>query len=461
MINSLKEIVGRKNLLTGDDVSNRNEDWGRHKPSAARALVKPASTEELSAVMALCHERAQAVVIHGGLTGLAQGAVSTPNEIVVSLERMKGIEALDVDNRAMTVWAGTPLQEVQEKASEHKLHFALDLGARGTATIGGNIATNAGGLSVIRYGMMRDQVLGLEAVLGDGSIVSSMNALIKNNSGYDLKHLFIGTEGTLGIVTKAVLRLRPAFSDYATALIAVSSYDSIIRLLHALDRDLAGSLLAFEVMWNNFYVAMTREVTGRSAPLSKEYPFYILLESGLIQCERDKEKFQDILMGLMEEGLIVDAVIAKSDLERRELWAIREDVENIFNLGAMVNFDISLPIGVIPDYLAVVERDIKKFNKDTIFIEFGHLGDNNLHLTVSADDASQESQKKIKDIVYSRLEGLGGGVSAEHGIGLEKIKYLPVSRSENEINLMRLLKKALDPKSILNPGKVLGVLPDV
>lgn len=451
----LKNIVGDRNFLTGQDVRDRQEDWGRDKPCLAKALVRPGSTEEVSRVLAACHKVGQSVVTHGGRTGLAQGAVSTADDIILSLERLAGIERIDTQNRTMTVWAGTPLQKVQEAAADIDLHFALDLGARGSATIGGNIATNAGGLSVIRYGMMREQVLGLEAVLADGTVVTSLNDLIKNNSGYDLKQLFIGSEGTLGIVTRATLRLRPAYTDYNTALLATNSYSDLITILHSLDHDMAGSLLAFEVMWQNFYQVVTGPNSGRKPPISQDYPYYILIEGAVINRERDQEYFQDLLMGLMERGLIADAVIAKSDTERQSLWQVREDTESIFNLGPMINFDISLPLGDIPDYLSQVEGGIAQHWPEATFIQFGHLGDNNLHLSISIDDACTEAQKQVKNIVYGTLKNFHGAVSAEHGIGLEKISYLSLCRSETEIALMRCLKTALDPKGILNPGKIM------
>lgn len=456
---SLKKIVGDSNFLTGKDVVSREESWGQNKPCLAKAIVRPATTEELSEILKLCHARGQTVVTHGGRTGLAQGAISTAEDIIVSLERMAGIENINSQNRSMTVWAGTPLQKVQEAAAEAGLHFALDLGARGSATIGGNIATNAGGLSVIRYGMMREQVLGLEAVLADGTVVSSLNNLIKNNSGYDLKQLFIGSEGTLGIVTRATLRLRPAYIDYNTALLAVNSYQDIIEILHRLDRDMAGSLLAFEVMWKSFYDAVTRADSGRKPPLSNEYPYYILIETAVVNRERDMAYFQELLMAIMEDGLIVDAVIAKSDKERQLLWDLRDDVESVFNLGPMINFDISLMINDLPQYLLQTEKDVKEIWPDAFFIEFGHLGDNNLHLSVCINTDNVDQQTKLKNIIYDNLKAFNGAVSAEHGIGLEKISYLPICRSKEEIVLMHCLKDALDPQKILNPGKVIGESP--
>lgn len=452
----LKNIVGERNFLSGQDVLDREEDWGRECPCPAKALVRPGSTEEVSQVLAACYAVGQTVVTHGGRTGLAQGAVSTAEDIILSLERLVGIESVDAQNRTMTVWAGTPLQKVQEAANDIGLHFALDLGARGTATIGGNIATNAGGLSVIRYGMMREQVLGLEAVLADGTVVTSLNNLIKNNSGYDLKQLFIGSEGTLGIVTRATLRLRPAYIDYNTALLAVNNYSDLVTILHSLDHDMAGSLLAFEVMWQSFYQVVTGPKSGCTPPISQDYPYYILIEGAVINRERDQEFFQDLLMGLMERGLIADAVIAKSDTERQSLWNLREDTESIFNLGPMINFDISLPLGHIPEYLSRVEGEIRADWPEAIIIQFGHLGDNNLHLSISIDDTCPEAQKKVKNIIYGSLENYNGAVSAEHGIGLEKIAYLSLCRSETEIALMRCLKRALDPKGILNPEKIIG-----
>ncbi|MCH5375618.1 MAG: FAD-binding oxidoreductase, partial [Planctomycetes bacterium] len=252
-IESIAQIVGPGGILTGEDVSGRSDTWPPMGGCKARAIVRPASTAEVSKILKLCHEHGQPIVTHGGLTGLVGGAIAAPHEIVLSLERMNRTEPVDTANRTVTVDAGVPLQTVQETAEEAGLLFPLDLGARGSATIGGTISTNAGGNGVIRYGMMREQLLGVEAVLADGTVISSLNNVIKNNTGYDLKQLFIGSEGTLGIVTRAVLRLRPLPRSNHTAFVAIEDFDRLTRFLQAMDSALGGTLSAFEVMWNDFY----------------------------------------------------------------------------------------------------------------------------------------------------------------------------------------------------------------
>ena len=256
-LETLRAIVGAPHVLTGDDVSSRREDWMTGAPCQAGAIVRPADTEQLSAVMRACYEARQPIVTHGGLTGLVHGAEASPDELVISLERMTAIEEIDRVGGTLTVQAGAPLQRVQEAAREVGLQFPLDLGARGSCTIGGNIATNAGGVRVIRYGMMRQQVLGLEAVMADGRVVSSMNRMLKNNAGFDLKQLFIGSEGTLGIVTRAVLRLQPPTPFEQTAMVACPSFDALTGLLSQMGKALGGSLGAFEVMWQNHYRLLT------------------------------------------------------------------------------------------------------------------------------------------------------------------------------------------------------------
>lgn len=297
LLNDLVAIVGPSGVLLGDDVSQRSVDWFTGAPCRAKAIVRPRSTEQLSRVMALCYQADQPVVTHGGMTGIVHGGVASPDEIVVSLELMNQIEEIDPVGSTVLAQAGVTLQRVQEAAQEIDMQFPLDLGARGSCTIGGNIATNAGGIRVIRYGMMRQQVLGLEAVLSDGTVVSSLNKMLKNNAGYDLKQLFIGSEGTLGIVTRAVLRLQPHMPSEQTALVAVPSFDALTQLLNLVSRELANSLSAFEALWNNHYKLMTTE-SGKYAPvLADNSPFYAIIETlGLDEAE-DAERFPSVAKG--------------------------------------------------------------------------------------------------------------------------------------------------------------------
>jgi FAD/FMN-containing dehydrogenase len=352
------------------------------------------------------------------------------------------------------VHAGAPLQVVQERAAEHGLMFPLDLGARGTATIGGNAATNAGGNRVIRYGMVRSMILGLEAVLADGTVVSSMNRMLKNNAGYDLKHLFIGTEGTLGVVTRLVLRLVQQPSSQDTALIAMRDFGQVTNFLRFMDAALGGTLSAYEVLWRDFYTLVTSQLNDRQAPLEPDYPYFVLVESLGSDQQRDSERFQKSLAEAFEKKLVADAVVAKSQAERDAIWAIRDDVVRLLELKPIFLFDVSLPINAVEAYVQGVRDELTELWPEQRLFVFGHLGDGNIHLAISAGAENGQARSAVERIVYQPLMQLAGSVSGEHGIGLEKKPYLSWCRSEAEIALMKALKKSLDPKGILNPGKI-------
>ncbi|BBI54334.1 oxidoreductase [Vreelandella olivaria] len=459
LLNDLVAVVGPENVLLGDDVSQRSVDWFTGAPCRAKAIVRPRNTDQLSKVMALCYQADQLVVTHGGMTGIVHGGEASPEELVVSLELMNQIEEVDLVGSTIQVQAGVTLQRVQEAAAEIDMQFPLDLGARGSCTIGGNIATNAGGIRVIRYGMMRQQVLGLEAVLSDGTVVSSLNKMLKNNAGYDLKQLFIGSEGTLGIVTRAVLRLQPHMPSEQTALVAVPSFDALTQLLRRVSQQLANSLSAFEALWNSHYKLVTTE-SGKYAPLlADDSPFYAIIETLGLDDTQDAEHFAEILEKAMEDDLITDAVLAKSGAQRQGIWAIREDIEVLVHqLKPMFSYDISLPIPHMDAYVDTLEQNLKaQFPQTGKMIVFGHLGDGNLHIMITVRDDSPQSRRQVEQLVYSPLQEYAGSISAEHGIGLEKRDYLSISRSSEEIALMKRMKVALDPKLLLNRGKVVTV----
>jgi len=450
VIERLRSSLGFDTVLTGAEVSSRSSGIWRQDTIQAKALIRPRTTEEVGTALAICHEFGQSVVPHGGLTGLVKSAITEPDDVVLSLERMNQIEEVNVIDRTMIVQSGVILQSLQEEAEKHGLMFPLDLGARGSCTIGGNISTNAGGNRVIRYGMTRDMVLGLEAVLADGTVVSSMNQMIKNNAGYDVKQLFIGTEGSLGIVTRAVLRLRELSGSRSTFLVAVDEFDKLSLFLKHIDNSLSGSLSAFEVMWNNFYRLVTTAPAKNTAPLSQDYPYYILVES----IGFDDQLIETSLEEAFDKGLIVDAVVSKSESQRLELWNIRDSVEECLQFKPSYTFDVSMRISKMGDYVHELNRRLKnKFENYTNFT-FGHMADGNLHLVISVGKGGDQVRAQVEKCVYEPLRAINGSVSAEHGVGLEKKPYLHLSRSEVEINLMRRLKMALDPKSILNPGKI-------
>ena len=351
LIHRLSDIVGPSGILVGEDVPRRLATLSTLEPGRALAFVRPACTTQLSQVLAVCHEARQPLTIQGGLTGLVDGAMPADGELVISLERMNRIESIDPSARTLVAQAGAPIQAVQERAAQEGLVLAVDWGARGTATVGGGISTNAGGNAVLRYGMMREQVLGLEAVLADGTVLSSMNTMLKNNTGYDLKHLFIGSEGTLGIVTRAVLRLRPAMKTRSTALVAVESFDDVVRMLNRLDAELGGTLSAFEVMWQE-HLRFQVEQGGHRSPLDMNHGYYILVEATGSDESRDGDRFEALLAALLEEGLAADAVVATSGAQRAAMWTIREDVETMFRkLNPLIMFDVSVAPRHVEKYL--------------------------------------------------------------------------------------------------------------
>jgi FAD/FMN-containing dehydrogenase len=427
----------------------------RRQPVRASQLLRPASTAEVSAALSLCHAAGQPVITHGGLTGLVHATDTTEADVVLSLERMCRIESIDPVQRVAVVEAGVTLQQLQEAAERQGLAFPLDLGARGSATLGGNAATNAGGNRVLRFGMTREMVLGLEAVLASGTVVPAMNRLIKNNSGYDLKQLFIGSEGTLGVITRLVLRLRekPARQDVAFA--AVPGFGALAALLKHMDRALGGSLSAFEVMWPEFYGLVTTPPAQGRAPLPLGSPYYVLIEAMGGDPARDAERFQSALETAAESGLVADAALAKSQSEVAAFWALRDDVLQTARWGMPITFDVSVPIAGMEGYVGQVRAELSARWPQARAFVFGHMGDGNLHIVISPDGLPADARETLERIVYAPLESAGGAISAEHGIGLEKKAWLPVSRSAAEIALMRTLKQAMDPKGILNPGRVI------
>ncbi len=454
LLDPLRAIVGAGGLLCGAELQSRPAGYMRPDTIQARLLVRPKDTAQVAAVLKLCHGAGRPVVTHGGLTGLVHGADTTPGDLVLSLERMNRIEEIDPLERIAVVQAGVPLQALQESAASHNLLFPLDLGARGSATLGGNASTNAGGNRVIRFGMMRDMVLGLEVVLADGTVLSSMNRMIKNNAGYDLKHLFIGAEGTLGVITRLVLRLRERPLSQDVAFVAVDNFANVVALLKHMDRALGGGLSAFEVMWHEFYELVTTAPAKSTAPLPYGHAHYVLIESSGANAEQDRLRFSSALEAAHTAGLIADAVLAQSERERAAIWGMRDDVPQLRRYGTTFTFDVSLPISTMEGFVGAVRAALTaRWPQHRCWV-FGHLGDGNLHVVVYAADEAESARREAEGIVYGELARVGGSISAEHGIGLEKKPYLGLSRSAAEIALMRALKQTLDPKNLLNPGKI-------
>jgi FAD/FMN-containing dehydrogenase len=447
LIAELKGCLGPESVLVGGEAAERMAPG-----SEAAVLVMPRTTQQVSQVLALCHRSGRSVVPQGGLTGLVRGAVSGPDEVALSLDRMRRIEEIDALNRTMTVQAGVPLQVAQDAAAEAGLMLPLDLAARGTATIGGNVSTNAGGTRVLRFGMMREMVLGLEAVLADGTVVDARSKIIKNNTGYDIKQLFIGSEGTLGIVTSVVLRLRPLLRSRSTAMVAIDDFKHVARLLSIMEARLLGALSSFEVMWQSFYELVTTPPAKGNAVLPSGHAHYVLVETMGADQDRDDEALVAALDSASAEGLFSHAVIAQTGAQRAELWALREDLDPLFRAPPVFAYDVSMPLDAMDGYVREIERSLTaRFGSHRTYV-FGHIADGNLHIVVGVPQSG--AQNDVNAIVYGVLPPADSSVSAEHGIGLLKKRQLSLSRSDAELAVMRALKQALDPRGILNPGKI-------
>ncbi len=453
LLETLREKFGAGAVVTGDQVSARATSYWDPSPMRALAIVRPKTTAEVSKLLGLCYAVGQNVVTHGGLTGCVQGTQSEGQDIVLSMERMNAVEEVDTISHTLTVQAGAILEQVQNKVAEEGMFLPLDLGARGSCTIGGNIATNAGGINVIRYGMARALVLGLEAVLPDGTILSSMNKMLKNNAGFDLKQLFVGTEGALGVITRAIIRLQPQSTTRNTALAALPDFAAVPKLLNHLKSTVGSSLSAFEAMWGDYFSAVT-EPGWHSPPMDRTHPYYILFECDGSDPARDDARFMEVVEQAFEDGIILDAVLPKSEAERKAVWSIRDDFEAIISVKPVFLYDVSLPITAMEAYVADVREKLDALLPTNKLYVLGHVGDGNLHFFVQAHTDAEGARELSDRSIYEPLVAYGGSVSAEHGIGFEKKDWLSQSRSEQEIAVMRQLKNTFDPKHILNAGVV-------
>ncbi len=449
----LERALGR-DIVSVDVPEPYWNDWAGLSPVVPRALVRPRTPQEVAETLRICNELALGVTPQGGRTGLAAGARPSPGSVVLSLERLAGVEEVDAAAAVMRVRAGTVLAHAQQAALEAGLLLPLDLGARGSCQIGGNLATNAGGNKVIRFGMAREMVLGLEVALADGTLLSNLTTFLKNNAGFDLKQLFIGSEGTLGIITRASLRLQPAPSTRSAAFLAVSGFDAVLEVLRRARRHLAGLLSAFEVMWPEFYELFTGELPHLRRPLRPGLGLYLLVEAQGFEAEADEARLLDLLERLHREGLVVDGAVATSEREVEEFWAVRDAVAEIPRLfGRHLNFDLGLDLRRMHTFAADCRRELGARFPSLRAIVFGHIGDGNLHLVTDLPGGIEP--QAVEEIVYATVRAHGGSISAEHGIGTIKKPYLGLVRSPEEIAAMRRLKQALDPRGILNPGKVL------
>ena len=458
IVNELAQWVGDDVIVEPDsqNVVRHTRDYGvQGDPNVGiLALAYPRNTRQVAQILKFCNERGIPVQPQGGMTGLAGGAVPVGPCVIVSLERMRAIRELDAAASTITVEAGVVMEAVQKAADEADLFFPLDLGGRGSCQIGGNVSTNAGGNRVLRFGMARDLVLGVEAVLADGTVIDALRKVIKNNTGYDVRQLFIGAEGTLGIITAVVLRLFPKPLSVCTGICAVDDYQGVLDLLARARAGFGPQLTAFEVMWPSFYQLGT-EGLGHTSPLPLGAGAYVLIETMGQDPARDQDRYETVIGDALEEGIIANAIIAQSNRESTELWTVRDSPGEWRRTPHWphLSFDVSVPTGEIGELVEEIEAGLLTQWPELKTVYFGHVADGNLHLSVSMNGHSV-TESQIEDVVYALAARRKGSVSAEHGIGSLKRKYLHYSRSPEELALMRAIKQAMDPNGILNPGKI-------
>lgn len=461
LIDQLKAIVGAAGWKTDPtELQPHLTEWRGLVFGATPILVAPKSSKEVSEVVRACAAEGVAIVPQGGNTGLCAGAVpdESGEQVLLSMARMNRIRDLDACNFSMEVEAGCVLADIQHAASAADRYFPLSLGAEGSCQIGGNLATNAGGVNVIRYGTARALVLGLEVVLADGTVLNGLRSLRKDTAGYDLKQLFIGSEGTLGIITAATLRLFPDPGETATALLALGGSADAVLLLAKLRASLADRIEAFELVSKRIFDLVEAHIPGAKLPFDEAYPWYVLIETAT---GGDPELLENALSNAADESLILDAVIAKNATEADNLWRLRHSIaEAERHAGMGLKHDISVPIGRMQEFLIRGEAQLARLMPEAKLLVFGHVGDGNLHYNVAlprtmTPDALQAAGSRITEAIYDLVAEMGGSFSAEHGVGRSKRSYLEKYRAGAEIDLMRRLKKALDPQNTLNPGKVI------
>ena len=456
MVDVIKDlsILFPGQVLSGQQVSNRySVDWSGESAHTPDIVVRAKTVFDVSKLLAFCNKTSLPIVTQGGMTGLSGGSTPKGSEIVLSLELLSGITDVDVESMTITALAGTPLEQLQQAANDVGFYLPLDLGARGSCTIGGNVATNAGGNQVLSYGMTRTLVLGLEAVTADGTVIRSMNKMLKNNAGYDLKQLFVGSEGTLGVVTEVVLRLYPKPLTKQSALCGFSSFSQVVSFLQYMQRN-CSRVTTFELMWDN-YVKQVRQMNQQLKPvLTDDHSFYVLIETEGNDPARDDDCFNQQLQACIDDGLLNDAVVAQSERDVNRFWQLRDGVIDILNkVKYRANFDIGVPISQMASFVHTVEFELVESFKNLQLCTFGHMADGNLHII--AWTGREVDVDSIYERVYTLVGTVGGTITAEHGIGTMKRQYLSLCRSEQEIDLMSALKKAMDPNNILNPGRVI------
>ena len=453
-IERLKSIVGPHGWKSSPaDLEPHVNEWRGLYPGRSPLLVAPATTQEVAEVVRACADEGVAIVPQGGNTGMCGGAVpdTSNTQIILSLSRMNRIVGVDADNFSMEVEAGCILQNVQEAAAAAGCYFPLSLGAEGSCQIGGNLAANAGGINVLRYGTARQQVLGLEAVLADGSVVDSARALRKDTAGYDLKQLFIGSEGTLGVITRAVLKLVPHPGPLTTAMMTMRSSGQAVELLAHLQRAIPDSIEAFELISDRNLQLVLEHVPGGRMPFAEAADWYVLMHAAMRERQED---LQVALTGAIERGLVDDVVIAKNDTEAEALWHLRHSISAAERAGGRaLKHDVSVPLSRMQEFLERGDALLAQAVPNAELFAFGHVGDGNLHYNVRLPSGSEEGES-VTAAIYDLVAELGGSFSAEHGVGQMKRGWLTRYRNAGELALMKSLKSSLDPANILNPGKI-------
>ena len=472
LLDQLRAVVGAAHVLTEGDLSAWEQDWRKRDRGRALAVVRPGSTAEVAAVVQACiAQRARqplepvSIVPQGGNTGLVMG--STPDhsgrQLVLSLQRMNQVRELDPDNLTLTAEAGCILASVQQQAEAAGYLFPLSLAAEGSCTIGGNLGTNAGGTQVLRYGNARDLCLGLEVVTAQGEVWHGLSGLRKDNTGYDLRNLLIGSEGTLGIITAATLKLYPLPAARLTAWAAVPSLPQALTLLRLAHRHLGAGLTGFELMGQFALSLVDRHLPQLRVPLWRQSPWCVLLEnSGHESQAHAREQFDRLLEAALEDGCVSDAVVAENLAQAQQLWQVRESIPLAqVAEGLNIKHDISVPVSRIPDFVAATDHLLVQAIPGVRLVNFGHLGDGNLHYNVQAPETMdaalflQQHEEQVNHLVFDSVQAFGGSISAEHGVGSLKLTHLEQHKSPVALSMMRAIKQALDPAGLLNPGRVI------
>ena len=464
LLNTLRQTVGSTHVLTEGDLTTYEQDWRKRTRGKALAVVRPGNTQEVAAVVKACAQAGVSIVPQGGNTGLVVGSIpdATGTQVLLSLQRMNAVRAVDSDNLTITVEAGCVLQNLQQAAEKAGFLFPLSLGSEGSCTIGGNLSTNAGGTQVVRYGNTRELCLGLEVVTAQGEVLHGLSGLRKDNTGYDLRNLMIGSEGTLGIITAATMKLYPLPAAKLTAWAAVPSVEHAVRLLGLAHKNLGAGLTGFEMMGQFALSLVDKHYPQLRVPLWQQTPYCVLLENSDTESEAHaRERFEHLLEIAFEDGCVTDAVVAESLSQARNLWHIRESITMAqAEEGLNIKHDISLSVSAIPTFVAETDAMLKREIEGVRLVNFGHLGDGNLHYNVQAPEGSDNQaflktqEDRVNTLVYDAVKRFGGSISAEHGVGSLKVDTLPDYKDPTALAVMRQIKQALDPKGTLNPGRV-------